>query len=161
CDRPRSSRWRSAVQPASVEPVTSVSPCRTSRSVVTAVTLRLPQALPSTYPSHRRSPAKWSPVIVDCAIYRSGVRENVEGDLSDALDEARERGDDCFLWIGLHEPTAEEFDLVKDELKLHPLAVDDAVHAHQRPKLEHYGDSLFVVLKTVKYDEATSAVELG
>ncbi len=100
-------------------------------------------------------------MIVDCAIYRSGIRETVEGDLSDALDEAREHGDDCFLWIGLHEPTAEEFDLVKDELKLHPLAVDDAVHAHQRPKLEHYGDSLFVVLKTVSYDSATTSLELG
>jgi magnesium transporter len=100
-------------------------------------------------------------VIVDCAIYRSGVRETVTGDISNALDEARERGDDCFLWIGLHEPTTEEFDLVRDELKLHPLAVEDAVVAHQRPKLQHYGDSLFVVLKTVMYDEATSSIDLG
>ena len=100
-------------------------------------------------------------MIVDCAIYHSGVRETVEGDISNALDEAREHGDDSFLWIGLHEPTNEEFDLVRDELKLHPLAVDDAVHAHQRPKLAHYGDSLFVVLKTVMYDEATSSVPTG
>jgi magnesium transporter len=99
-------------------------------------------------------------VIVDCAIYRSGQRQTVEGDLSDALDEARGHGD-CFLWIGLYEPTEEEFDLVREELKLHPLAVDDAVNAHQRPKLEHYGDSIFVVLKTVHYLEATSDVEIG
>lgn len=99
-------------------------------------------------------------MIVDCAIYRSGQRQTVEGDLSDALDEARGHGD-CFLWIGLYEPTEEEFDLVREELKLHPLAVDDAVNAHQRPKLEHYGDSIFVVLKTVHYLEATSDVEIG
>jgi magnesium transporter len=99
-------------------------------------------------------------VIVDCAIYHSGQRETVEGDISDALDEARKHGD-CFLWIGLHEPTQEEFDLVKDELKLHPLAVEDAVNAHQRPKLERYGDSIFIVLKTVHYIDATSDIEIG
>jgi magnesium transporter len=65
------------------------------------------------------------------------------------------------LWIGLHEPTQEEFSLVRDELKLHPLAVEDAVNAHQRPKLEHYGDSVFVVLKTVHYIDATSDIEVG
>jgi magnesium transporter len=99
-------------------------------------------------------------VIVDCAIYRSGRREPVEGDLSDALDAAREQGD-CFMWIGLHEPAPEDFDLVKDELKLDPLAVEDAVEAHQRPKLERYGDSIFVVLKTVQHSRDSSAIEIG
>jgi magnesium transporter len=99
-------------------------------------------------------------MIVDCAIYRSGQRQTVDGDISDALDAAREHGD-CFLWIGLYEPTQEEFDLVRDELKLHPLAVEDAVNAHQRPKLERYGDSVFIVLKTAHYIEATSDVEIG
>ena len=99
-------------------------------------------------------------MIVDCAIYRSGQRQTVDGDISDALDAAREHGD-CFLWIGLFEPTQEEFDLVREELKLHPLAVEDAVNAHQRPKLERYGDSVFIVLKTAHYIEATSDVEIG
>jgi magnesium transporter len=99
-------------------------------------------------------------VIVDCAIYRDGRREDVDGDISDALEAARRRGD-SFLWIGLHEPTQEEFDLVKDELHLHPLAVEDAVKAHQRPKLERYGDSIFVVLKTVHYIDETSDIEIG
>ncbi|MCW2889976.1 MAG: magnesium transporter [Streptosporangiaceae bacterium] len=99
-------------------------------------------------------------MIVDCAIYRSGQRLNVDGDISDALDAAREHGD-CFLWIGLHEPTQEEFDLVREELKLHPLAVEDAVNAHQRPKLERYGDSVFIVLKTAHYIDASSDVEIG
>lgn len=99
-------------------------------------------------------------MIVDSAIYRDGRRENITGDISDALDSARARGD-CFIWIGLHEPTQDEFDLVKDELKLHPLAVEDAVKAHQRPKLERYDDSIFVVLKTVRYSEASSDIEVG
>jgi magnesium transporter len=97
---------------------------------------------------------------VDSAIYRDGRRESITGDISDALDAARQRGD-CFIWIGLHEPTSEEFDLVKDELNLHPLAVEDAVKAHQRPKLERYDDSIFVVLKTVTYIEEGSDIEVG
>ena len=99
-------------------------------------------------------------MIMDCAIYRKGVRDDVEGDLSDALDAARENGD-AFMWIGLHEPTAEEFDQVAGELQLHPLAIEDAVHAHQRPKLERYGDTLFVVVKTLRYIDATSDIEVG
>jgi magnesium/cobalt transport protein CorA len=99
-------------------------------------------------------------MIMDCAIYRKGVRDSVDGDLSDALDAARELGD-SFMWIGLHEPTADEFDLVADELKLHPLAIEDAVHAHQRPKLERYGDVLFVVVKTLRYIDETSDIEVG
>jgi magnesium transporter len=99
-------------------------------------------------------------MIMDCAIYRKGCRDNVVGDLSDALDTARQQGD-CFMWIGLHEPTAEEFDQVADELQLHPLAIEDAVHAHQRPKLERYGDTLFVVVKTLRYIDDTSDIEVG
>ncbi len=99
-------------------------------------------------------------MIVDCAIYRDGRREDVAGDLSDALERAREAGP-AFVWIGLHEPTSEEFEQVARELDLHPLATEDAVHAHQRPKLERYGDTLFVVLKTLRYVDATPAVETG
>jgi magnesium transporter len=99
-------------------------------------------------------------MIMDCAIYRKGVRDDVEGDLSDALDSARENGD-AFMWIGLHEPTTEEFDQVAGELQLHPLAIEDAVNAHQRPKLERYGDTLFVVIKTLRYIDATSDIEVG
>jgi magnesium transporter len=99
-------------------------------------------------------------MIIDCAIYRKGERESVEGDLSDALEVAGRDGD-AFMWIGLHEPTAEEFDLVADELGLHPLAIEDAVNAHQRPKLERYGDTLFVVVKTLRYADETSDIEVG
>ena len=55
------------------------------------------------------------------------------------------------MWLGLYEPTEEEFDAVKREFQLHELAVEDAINAHQRPKLEVYGDTIFVVLKTARY----------
>src|SRR5512139_2315004 len=94
------------------------------------------------------------------AIYGGGGRTDIDGDISDAFDTARAQGD-CFVWIGLHEPTPEEFALVREELQLHSLAAEDAVNAHQRPKLERYGDTLFVVLKTVRYLEDTSDIEVG
>jgi magnesium transporter len=99
-------------------------------------------------------------MIVDCAIYRGGRRETVDGDISEALDATRRRGAG-FLWIGLYEPTKEEFDLVRDELELHPLAVEDAVNAHQRPKLERYGEVAFVVLKTLGYAADDSGLQVG
>ncbi|HSA48858.1 MAG TPA: magnesium/cobalt transporter CorA [Yinghuangia sp.] len=99
-------------------------------------------------------------MIVDCAIYRNGVRTPGPADFSDALDEARASGD-AFLWIGLHEPTEKEFELVTSEFGLHPLAVEDALHAHQRPKLDLYEDSVFVVLKTLHYTDESSSVETG
>jgi magnesium transporter len=112
----------------------------------------------------------WASVIVDKAIYARGVRRTIEGDISDAFDAARAESartgpggaaGGVFLWIGLHEPTEEEFELVRDELGLHPLAAEDAVCAHQRPKLERYDDTLFVVLKTLVYKDATSDIEVG
>ncbi|MEV7677057.1 magnesium and cobalt transport protein CorA [Streptomyces sp. NPDC088341] len=99
-------------------------------------------------------------VIVDCAIYRDGRRTDGPADFSDALDEARSQGD-SFLWLGLHEPTRHEFDLVRDEFGLHPLAIEDALHAHQRPKLEVYDDSLFMVLKPVEYEPEGDTVSTG
>ncbi|MEU8568664.1 magnesium and cobalt transport protein CorA [Streptomyces pathocidini] len=99
-------------------------------------------------------------MIVDCAIYRDGRRTEGPADFSDALGEARAAGD-SFLWIGLHEPAEAEFAHVTSEFGLHPLAVEDALKAHQRPKLEVYDDSLFLVLKPVVYDEAAATVTAG
>ena len=100
-------------------------------------------------------------MIVDQAIYRQGHRLPC-GDLSDALSELR-GGEDphAFLWIGLKNPTDAEFDLVNDELKLHPLAVEDAVKGNQRPKVELYDNTIFVVMKTLRYIEETSDIETG
>ena len=100
-------------------------------------------------------------MIVDCAIYRDGRRsEGAPRDFSDALDLCRLR-DDAFVWIGLHEPTEDEFDKVTEEFGLHPLAVEDALKAHQRPKMEVYDDSLFVVLKPVDYEPKSDVVTAG
>ncbi len=100
-------------------------------------------------------------MIVDCAIYRDGHRSDGPSDFSDALEYARASGGDAFLWIGLHEPTEGEFDHVAEEFALHPLAVEDALKAHQRPKLEVYDDSLFMVLKPVVYEPESDTVSTG
>ncbi|MCX7620657.1 MAG: magnesium and cobalt transport protein CorA [Acidimicrobiales bacterium] len=98
-------------------------------------------------------------MIVDLALYRHGKREPGLLDLADALEAAR--GPDAFVWIGLHEPSDEELDSVRQEFELHELAVEDALHAHQRPKVETYGSSLFVVLKTVRYLSGTNRLEFA
>ncbi|MFI9153383.1 magnesium and cobalt transport protein CorA [Streptomyces sp. NPDC053367] len=98
-------------------------------------------------------------MIVDCAVYHDGKRTEGPSDLSDALAEARAAGG--FVWIGLHEPSPEEFGLVSEEFALHPLAVEDALKAHQRPKLEVYEDSLFMVLKPVVYEPEGDTVSSG
>lgn len=100
-----------------------------------------------------------SDVIVDQAVYRDGRRMPC-GDLSDELEQLRAAGHG-FIWIGLKDPTDAEFALVNEELKLHPLAVEDAVKGNQRPKLDVYDDAIFVSLKTLRYIEATSDVETG
>jgi magnesium transporter len=89
-------------------------------------------------------------VIVDMALYQDGVRRPGKVDLEEMYEGCR--APECFAWIGLFEPTADEFDSVRREFDLHELAVEDALEAHQRPKLEVYGQSLFIVLKAAKYD---------
>ena len=69
--------------------------------------------------------------------------------------------DGGIAWIGLYRPTREEFDEVTREFALHELAVEDAVNAHQRPKLERYGDTLFCVLRPARYIDDTETVEFG
>ena len=98
-------------------------------------------------------------MIVDCAVYEHGCRKPGELPVGDAWQASRP--DDAFVWIGMHEPSEEEFDSVRREFELHDLAVEDAIVAHQRPKLEVYGDSLFVVLKPARWVEAEEVVEYG
>jgi magnesium transporter len=88
--------------------------------------------------------------VVACAAYRDGLRVgNVEiEDISEVLKEP-----DQFIWVGLHEPSEALLARIQDEFELHELAVEDAHSAHQRPKLEAYGDSLFVVLQTAQVNE--------
>lgn len=100
-------------------------------------------------------------MIVDNALYRDGVRVPVDCEVADlaAVRAHIDPGD--FVWVGLHEPTAEELAEVAESFDLHPLAVEDAHKAHQRPKLEHYGDTLFLILKTLWYVDEDDAVETG
>ncbi len=100
-------------------------------------------------------------VIVDRAIYVDGRRLPC-GDLAEELSTLREQGNaGSFLWIGLKDPTEEEFDEVDTDLGLHPLAVEDAVHGRQRAKVELYDDTVFVVLKPLRYIDRTSDIETG
>jgi magnesium transporter len=99
-------------------------------------------------------------VIVDCAVYDGGKRTKQIHDLREAY-ELGSSGDGRFVWIGLHDPEPQEFDSVAREFELHELAAEDATKPHQRPKLEAYGDTIFIVLKTVHYDEESNQVETG
>jgi magnesium transporter len=98
-------------------------------------------------------------VIVDVALYQEGRRVEGPTDISDQVDIARSTGG--FVWVGLAEPTQEEFDHVVGELNFHPLAIEDAVSAKQRPKIEDYDGLTFFVIKTVFYDEALSEITTG
>jgi len=98
-------------------------------------------------------------MIVDCAAYQEG--ERLAGELPIAQAFTASCLENAFVWIGLHEPTEEEFDSVRLEFELHELAVEDAITAHQRPKLEAYGDCLLVVLKPARYLDPDREIELG
>jgi magnesium transporter len=89
-------------------------------------------------------------VIVDSAVYVNGHRYAGNIPLEETYEASRKQG--CFAWIGLHEPAEDEFDAVRREFGLHELAVEDAIKAHQRPKLEVYGETLFLVLKTARME---------
>jgi magnesium transporter len=102
----------------------------------------------------RSNPVPVSKAVVDCAVYSDGERVPGEFNHAEALEKVRElcaAGLEAFVWIGLHEPDEQQMQSVGDVYDLHPLAVEDAVHAHQRPKAERYDDRLFLVLKTVNY----------
>ncbi|KUN71057.1 magnesium transporter CorA [Streptomyces canus] len=99
---------------------------------------------------HARSPLGTS--VVNCVTYKDGARIPVDGDLVDTVERMR-KSRDGFVWLGLHEPSDHEFEGIADLFDLHPLAVEDAVEAHQRPKVERYGETLFAVFKTVCYVE--------
>ncbi|MFF3462969.1 magnesium and cobalt transport protein CorA [Streptomyces sp. NPDC001984] len=112
---------------------------------------RLARRAPRVDLSHpARSPLGSS--VVNCVTYRDGARVPGGSDLVDAVEQVRKHRDG-FVWLGLHEPTDREFAGIAELFDLHPLAVEDAVEAHQRPKLERYGETLFAVFKTVCYVE--------
>ncbi|NYE37998.1 magnesium transporter [Nocardioides cavernae] len=101
-------------------------------------------------------------MIVDNALYHRGKRVPLGDGDDQSLGSARvpcDPGD--FQWIGIHDPSPEELELIAGTFDLHPLAVEDAGDSHQRPKVDRYGDTLFVVLKTLWYVDEQDAVETG
>lgn len=127
-------------------------------------------------PRHLRLPGVETPrtgappsSVVDCAAYVDGrritvapednpVTDPVTGPVTDMVAAVRrvggeEAGRGAFVWVGLHDPDQRELEELAGFFGLHPLAVEDAVHAHQRPKLERYDDVLVAVLKTLRYVE--------
>ena len=98
-------------------------------------------------------------MIVDNAIYIEGKRAADSRSLEETYQACRNQ--QGIAWIGLYRPTAEEFESVAQEFGLHVLSVEDALDAHQRPKLERYGGTLFVVLRPARYVDETETVEFG
>jgi magnesium transporter len=122
-----------------------------------------PQTLrprPAGAPRSPRARSAGTDVVVDCAVYVDGHRQAPVAP-EDALEAAVAQGG--FVWLGLYEPTEDELTAISARYGLHPLAVEDAVYAHQRPKLEHYDEALFMVLKTatyVEHEELTATSEV-
>ncbi|WP_030155327.1 magnesium and cobalt transport protein CorA [Streptomyces sp. NRRL S-244] len=107
---------------------------------------------PATPPDHRS--------VIDSAVYRDGRRIASPATLAETFRRLRDEPDGM-AWIGLHRPTEPELHSLAAEFNLHELAVEDALEAHQRPKLERYGDTLFVVLRAARYLDAPEEVEFG
>ncbi|MBS9373250.1 magnesium and cobalt transport protein CorA [Rhodococcus sp. B50] len=109
----------------------------------------------------RRGPTPPAPTVpteqavVDCAVYVDGHRLPGRYTHTEAVTEVRRRGTG-FVWLGLHHPDERQMASVAHTFGLHELMVEDAVHAHQRPKLERYDNVLFLVLRTVSYIEHES-----
>lgn len=98
-------------------------------------------------------------MIVDIAWYKGGFRQNATSDPSDLIKLAKTEGG--FVWMGLSEPSEKEFDVIVKEFNLHPLAVEDAVLAKQRPKFENYAGLHFLVVKTVFFDSQSKQITSG
>ncbi|MEU0409997.1 magnesium and cobalt transport protein CorA [Streptomyces griseorubiginosus] len=136
-DSGRKSAWRRALTPPSAPPKTPA---------------------PATEPA---APGPAEPAsIVQAALYRDGVRVSSPATLADTFRELREERAGM-AWIGLARPPESELLSLAEEFDLHPLSVEDAMEAHQRPKLERYGDTLFVVLRAARYLDAPEEVDFG
>ncbi|MEV6955995.1 magnesium and cobalt transport protein CorA [Streptomyces sp. NPDC051183] len=125
-----------------------------------------PPAKPPAAPPRAAQSAPQAPApanhrsVIDSAVYRDGRRIASPATLADTFRQLREQPDGM-AWIGLHRPTESELLSLAAEFNLHELAVEDALEAHQRPKLERYGDTLFVVLRAARYLDALEEVDFG
>ncbi|QES47495.1 transporter [Streptomyces venezuelae] len=131
--------WRRPAPPPSTPPATPPSAPKAAAASPTA-------------PDHRS--------VIDSAVYRDGHRVASPTTLAETFRQLRDRPDGM-AWIGLHRPTESELHSLAAEFNLHPLSIEDALEAHQRPKLERYGETLFVVLRAARYLDAPEEVEFG
>ena len=99
-------------------------------------------------------------MIVDCAVYRDGRRQQAE---KLTLEQAAARQQDgSFVWLGTVDPNPEELEKIRDVFGLHELAVEDASEFHLRPKVEQYEDDVqLVILRTARYDDAREEIDFG
>ena len=98
-------------------------------------------------------------MIVDYALYQNGLRYNEPSNLGELISKARTEGG--FVWLGLAEPTEAEFSKIAEDFQFHPLAMEDAVAAHQRPKFEEFPEVNLFVLKTAFYEDKGSLISTG
>ncbi|NUK80348.1 magnesium and cobalt transport protein CorA [Streptomyces lunaelactis] len=119
-----------------------------------------PPAPPAPEPPAPTPVLKAQGSVVQAALYRDGRRVSTPDSLAETFRQLREYPDGM-AWIGLHRPTEAELLSLAAEFDLHELAVEDALEAHQRPKLERYGDTLFVVLRAARYLDAQEEVDFG
>jgi magnesium transporter len=122
------------------------------------VELRPPRAASATPPA-ASSPARRSR-LVDNAVYSAGRRVATPESLAESRAELAE-GEDRLVWLGLYRPEPAQLGELAEQYDLPELAVEDAIKAHQRPKFERYGDTLFVVLKAARYRDEAEEVEFG
>ncbi|MER7348372.1 magnesium and cobalt transport protein CorA [Streptomyces aurantiacus] len=120
---------------------------------------RPPADAPQPHAEQTPAPAS-APSVVQAALYRDGVRVSSPTSLAATFRELRAQPDGM-AWIGLARPTEAELLSLAAEFDLHELAVEDAMEAHQRPKLERYGETLFVVLRAARYLDAPEEVDFG
>ncbi|MDX6310547.1 MAG: magnesium transporter, partial [Streptomyces sp.] len=98
--------------------------------------------------------------VIDAALYRDGRRVSTPSTLAEAYAQLRQEPG-AMAWIGLYRPSEPELVSLAKEFDLHPLALEDAIQAHQRPKLERYGETLFVVLRAARYLDAPEEVDFA
>jgi magnesium transporter len=134
-------------------PLTALTTLRRPRTEV----VRRPVAVP---PDPEQAADRPSP-IVDNAVYAGGRRVATPDTAADSHEWLTEGFDDRMVWLGLYRPEPAELGELAEQYDLPELAVEDAIQAHQRPKFERYGDTLFVVLKAARYLDAAEEVEFG
>ena len=112
-------------------------------------------------PSPSKGPSAVEESVIDAAIYRGGDRVASPSTLAGTFEMLADDDPSTFAWIGLYRPDERQLATVADQFDLHELALEDAIVAHQRPKVERYDQTLFVVLRAARYVDATEEVEFG